>query len=149
VAGGPGAGGVIDLVPFEFLDRLADLVPPPRKHRYRYHRAFAPNHKLRAAVTALAIGDIGKQRHAATAGHASDGYATGGGCDATQKTRSHDTSRIAWAKLMARVGEQFPLQCPEAAEGYRAAVLGEASSLKSETPLESDFHHSSPLKSKD
>jgi hypothetical protein len=26
--------------------------------------------------------------------------------------RSHDTSRIAWAKLMARVGEEFPLGCP-------------------------------------
>ena len=25
---------------------------------------------------------------------------------------SHDTSRIAWAKLMARVGEEFPLVCP-------------------------------------
>jgi hypothetical protein len=23
-----------------------------------------------------------------------------------------DTSRIAWAKLMARVGEEFPLKCP-------------------------------------
>jgi len=38
--------------PFEFLDRLADLVPPPRKHRHRYHGVFAPNHKLRSAVTA-------------------------------------------------------------------------------------------------
>ena len=28
------------------------------------------------------------------------------------KPRSHDTSRIAWAKLMARVGEVFPLACP-------------------------------------
>jgi len=31
---------------------------------------------------------------------------------ATLKPRSHDTSRIAWAKLMARVGEEFPLECP-------------------------------------
>jgi len=31
--------------------RLADLVPPPRKHRHRYHGVFAPNHKLRQAVT--------------------------------------------------------------------------------------------------
>ncbi|MBM4012690.1 MAG: hypothetical protein FJ286_15190 [Planctomycetes bacterium] len=31
----PGANGVVDLSPFEFLDRLADLVPPPRKHRHR------------------------------------------------------------------------------------------------------------------
>jgi len=50
----PGANGVVDLSPFEFLDRLADLVPPPRKHRHRYHGVFAPNHKLRRAITSLA-----------------------------------------------------------------------------------------------
>jgi hypothetical protein len=33
----PGANGVVELTPFGFLDRLADLVPPPRKHRHRYH----------------------------------------------------------------------------------------------------------------
>ncbi len=43
----PGANGVVELTPLEFLDRLADLVPPPRKHRHRYHGVFAPNHKLR------------------------------------------------------------------------------------------------------
>ena len=31
----PGANGVVELTPYEFLDRLADLVPPPRKHRHR------------------------------------------------------------------------------------------------------------------
>ena len=31
----PGANGVVELTPFEFLDRLADLVPPPRKHRHQ------------------------------------------------------------------------------------------------------------------
>jgi hypothetical protein len=113
----PGASGVVELSPFEFLDRLADLVPPPRKHRHRYHGVFAPNHKLRSAVTALAIGNVGKRRDAATGGHAvgghaADGDATGDCCDLRDKPRSHDTSRIAWAKLMARVGEEFPLECP-------------------------------------
>jgi len=108
----PGANGVVDLSPFEFLDRLADLVPPPRKHRHRYHGVFAPNHKLRRAVTSLAIGNVGKRQEAATGGHGGDGHATEGCCDAHQKLRSHDTSRIAWAKLMARVGEEFPLECP-------------------------------------
>ncbi|MEI6258277.1 MAG: transposase, partial [Planctomycetota bacterium] len=65
----PGANGVVDLSPFEFLDRLADLVPPPRKHRHRYHGVFAPNHKLRRAVTALAIGNVGKRQDAAIGGH--------------------------------------------------------------------------------
>jgi len=101
----PGTSGVVELSPFEFLDRLADLVPPPRKHRHRYHGVFAPNHRLRRAVTALAIGNIGKPGDAATGGHGGDGHAAGGCCDANQKPRSHDTSRIAWAKLMARSPE--------------------------------------------
>jgi len=113
----PGANGVVELSPFEFLDRLADLVPPPRKHRHRYHGVFAQNHKLRSAVTALAIGNVGKRRDATTDGHAVGGHAAGGDttgdcCGSCDKPLSHDTSRIAWAKLMARVGEEFPLECP-------------------------------------
>ncbi|MEI7761565.1 MAG: transposase [Thermoleophilia bacterium] len=113
----PGANGVVELSPFDFLDRLADLVPPPRKHRHRYHGVFAPNHKLRSAVTALAIGNVGKRCDAATDGHAVGGHAACGDatadcCDSCDKPPSHDTSRIAWAKLMARVGEEFPLECP-------------------------------------
>jgi len=96
----------------EFLDRLADLVPPPRKHRHRYHGVFAPNHKLRRAVTGLAIGNIGKRCEAGAGEHAGGGHDTECCCDAKQKPRSHDTSRIAWAKLMARVGAEFPLECP-------------------------------------
>jgi hypothetical protein len=42
----PGASGGVELTPFEFLDRLADLVPPPRKHRHRYYGVFPPNQKL-------------------------------------------------------------------------------------------------------
>jgi hypothetical protein len=118
----PDATGIVALTPFEFLDRLANLVPPPRKHRHRYHGVFAPNHKLRRAVTALAIGNIGKRGDAATRGHGGDGHGTEGCCDAnhpTLKPRSHDTSRIAWAKLMARVGEEFPLECPACGRDIR------------------------------
>ena len=107
----PGASVVVELTPFEFLNRLTDLVPPPRKHRHRYHGVFAPNHKLRRAVTALAIGNVGKRGEAGAGGHAGKAHATGC-CDTQAKPRSHDTSRIAWAKLMARAGEEFPLECP-------------------------------------
>ena len=51
----PGTHGLVELSPFEFLDRLADLIPQPRKHRHRYHGVFAANHLLRPSVTALAI----------------------------------------------------------------------------------------------
>jgi hypothetical protein len=78
---------------------------------------FAPNHKLRSAITALAIGNVGKRRDAATdahavGGHAARGDAPGDCCGSCDQPRSHDTSRIAWVKLMARVGEEFPLECP-------------------------------------
>jgi hypothetical protein len=91
---------------------LSATISRSRKHRHRYHGVFAPNHKLRSADTALAIGNIGKQRDAGAGARAGAGHATGGCCDTLAKPRSHDTSRIAWAKLMARVGEEFPLECP-------------------------------------
>jgi hypothetical protein len=108
----PGAGGVVERSPFECLDRLADLVPPPRKHRHREHGVFAPNHKLRRAVTALAIGNIGKRGGPVAGGHAGNAPHTEGCCDTPAKPRSHDTSRIAWVKLMAGVREELPLECP-------------------------------------
>jgi hypothetical protein len=66
---------------------------------------------------ALAIGNVGKWRDAATGGHVVGRHATGEDaagdcCDSCDKPRSHDTSRIAWARLMAQVGEEYPLECP-------------------------------------
>jgi len=112
----PDAQGVITLTPHEFLDRLAALVPPPRRHRHRNTKVFAPNHPLRPLVTAMAIGNVallprppgegrGEGASAAPSARDADG-------DAISATRSHDTSRIAWAKLLARIAEAFPMVCP-------------------------------------
>jgi len=66
-------------------------VPLPRKHRHRYLGVFAPNHKLRSAVTALAIGNVGKRRDAASDGHAVGGHAAGRGLDSSHYPRlPHD-----------------------------------------------------------
>jgi len=51
---------------------------------------FAPNHKLRPTVTALAIGNVGKRGDTTPGGHAAEG-----GGDSCDKPHSHDTSRIA------------------------------------------------------
>ena len=95
---------------------------------HRYRGVFAPNHTLRSAVTALTIGNVGKPRDAATDGHAVGGHAAGGDttgdrCDSCDKPRSHDTSRIAWAKPVARVGEEFPLECPGCGGDIRLIAL--------------------------
>jgi hypothetical protein len=79
-------------------------VPPPRRHRHRYHGVFAPNHPLRPAVTALAIANASSLPLPPGGGRGE------GAPDAPG--RSHDTSRIAWAKLVARIAEAFPLACP-------------------------------------
>ena len=109
----PGAHGVVELSPSEFLDRLADLVPPPRKHRHRYHGVFAPNHKLRRAVTALAIGNLGKRRKASAGGHGDDGHGAGGCCDTRQKPRSHDASPDCLGETPGPGGGEVSARLPE------------------------------------
>ena len=49
----------------------------------------------------MAIGNVSEQREATARTDSTD-----------EKACSHDTSRIAWAKLLARVGEEFPSACP-------------------------------------
>jgi hypothetical protein len=44
----------LTLAPLELLDRLAALIPPPRRHRHHYAGVFAPHAALRARVTACA-----------------------------------------------------------------------------------------------
>lgn len=52
----PGPGGKVSvlLTPHQLLDRLAALIPPPRRHRHRYYGVLAPNSPWRSGVTALA-----------------------------------------------------------------------------------------------
>jgi hypothetical protein len=42
----------LSLTPRELIDHLAGLIPPPRRHRHRYHGVLAPNSPRRAAATA-------------------------------------------------------------------------------------------------
>ena len=61
--------------------------------------------------------NVGKRRDAATGGNAVGGHAAGGDatadcCDSCDKPLSHDTLATPKAKLMARVGEEFPVECP-------------------------------------
>ncbi|MCM8624427.1 transposase, partial [Accumulibacter sp.] len=41
----PGPGGSVSLMltPLELIERLAALIPPPRRHRHRYYGVLAPN----------------------------------------------------------------------------------------------------------
>ena len=112
----PGATGVVEPTPFEFLDRLADLVPPPRKHRHRYHGVFAPNQPLRQAVTALAVGSIDKQRPAANNAHA--------GHDALDRCGTHAKPRTHHASIRAAISCHGTASTPGAMVDSRVVCAG-------------------------
>ncbi len=114
----PGGRTALRLSALEFLDRLANILPPPRIHRHRYHGAFAPNAPLRAFVTARAEAE----NAAATANLAPQQTAIPGprkpakpdpvplSGSAPSSPTSSRPSR--WAALLARIYEVFPLICP-------------------------------------
>ena len=102
---GPGGSGPQCLTPLELLDRLAALVPPPRLHRHRYFGVLAPNAPLRTAVTALAPG-------ATTAPSTPN-------AEPAAEPAPRRAARYAWALLLARIYEVFPLVCPRCGGAMR------------------------------
>ena len=96
---GPGGGVSLLLTPLELIDRLAALIPPPRRHRHRYFGVLAPNAALRAAVTALAT--------------AIPVPAIPSASPAAEEPSHRQAARYAWALLLARIYEAFPLLCPK------------------------------------
>lgn len=49
----------VEFTPFEFLDRLAELVPRPKANTVRYFGVYAPGARLRKQAVALRVGDAG------------------------------------------------------------------------------------------
>jgi len=88
---------VLYLTPMAFLDKLAVLIPPPRKHRHRYHGVLVPNAPLRQALTAYARMPMGDE--AVSADQA----------PVTNEDRSETGSKTPfyaaslWAMLIARI----------------------------------------------
>lgn len=94
------------LTPDEFIDRIAALLPPPRKHRHRYFGVLAPNSPWRQAVTARA----GIPIESNLPGQRTE--------TETPKDNAADNDAVTgfgvslWAMLIARIYEVFPLTCP-------------------------------------
>jgi hypothetical protein len=112
------------LTPLELIERLAALIPPPRRHRHRYYGVLAPNAPLRAQVTAFAGVPDSTPRAAAT--DPPEPIATTASQINTRQPVVHGdrgstgeeeallrrAARYAWALLLARIHEVFPLVCP-------------------------------------
>ena len=94
----------------ELLDRLATLIPTPRRHRHRYHGVLGPHAPLRAAVTA----------------YGRDATATDAPPPVRTSAASPPGARTAlyhWAILLARLFATFPLLCPQCGAELRLMAI--------------------------
>ncbi|OQX32104.1 MAG: hypothetical protein B0D96_03155 [Candidatus Sedimenticola endophacoides] len=96
------------LTPMEFLDRVALLIPPPRRHRHRYHGVLAPNAPLRKAVTARAGLPVGEEIPEMD----SEPTAANSGAEVGEEQAVATLFASLWAMLLARIYEINPLVCP-------------------------------------
>jgi len=110
------------LKPFELLDRLALLIPPPRRHRHMYHGVLAPNSPLRPIVVSCAgkeivnndqkarlfwesiLPEVPEEETVMHTAPVSEGFIS------LEEIRP---CKIGWAKLLARIYEVEPLVCPK------------------------------------
>lgn len=106
----PGPGGSVSLLltPLELIERLASLIPPPRRHRHRYYGVLAPNAPLRTVVTALAA-----EKVEATPPTAMTEAVPATEPGATDEPIHRKAARYVWALLLARIYEVLPLVCPK------------------------------------
>ena len=118
---GPGGSPSLMLTPLELIERLAALIPPPRRHRHRYYGVLAPNAPLRAQVTALAGVPESPTAPLVTATETEPepiaARITAPGASSHSEEQAEEAllrraARYAWALLLARIYEVFPLVCP-------------------------------------
>ena len=110
----------LTLAPLELLDRLAALIPPPRRHRHHYAGVFAPHANLRARVTTCAGKPV-----------TDTAMAIGPRPDPTLPAATRRRASIPWARLLARIYEIRPLTCPRCQGEMRLiAFLTEPPSIR-------------------
>ena len=99
----------LTLTPLALIDQLAALIPPPRRHRHRYHGVLAPNAPLRAAAVVL--------------GHdLSDDLSASAELAAPRRApapNARSPARCLAVILLARLFEPLPLVCPNCGAGMR------------------------------
>jgi hypothetical protein len=113
----------LHLTPLELIERIAALVPPPRRHWHRYYGVLAPNSPLRSAVTALAapMQHAAALAHTATTSQGLPGLVPAGNATppAPAPVQPKRAAHYLWAVLIARIYEVFPLVCPMCAGQMR------------------------------
>ena len=101
----------LNLTARELLDKLAQLIPPPRRHRHHYHGVLAPNSKYRSRVTQFANQEFTPDKASSLEGIEVDDDAIFTAQD-TSKFQPKKSS-ANWAKLIRKVYEVDPLKCEQ------------------------------------
>jgi len=83
------------LTPMEFLRRVAELIPTPRRNLLRFWGVFAPNHAMRRTIVRCTQGE----------------QIAIFPSEEKKKTRRNG-ARLTWAALIRRIFEDDPLRCP-------------------------------------
>jgi hypothetical protein len=84
----------IQLEPLEFIDRISNFIPYPRRHRHHYHGVFASNSPLRKQVAANAQKRLGSKPQVMQ-----------------ETAKMVEKASRTWAQLIARIYEINPLIC--------------------------------------
>jgi hypothetical protein len=97
--------GYLSFTPDEFLNKLAMLIPPKKKHLHHYHGAFAPNAPLRKSISSHTNKTLFEPPRSRLSKMA----------EKTQK------ASLTWAELIKRIYEDDPLKCPF---GHKMKITG-------------------------
>jgi len=131
----------------EFLRRLSLVIPPPRVNLVRYYGALGPRSPLRRWVSEAA-------RHRASRGDLQRGWRAPSPLDgivSKAKSLALRAASGAWARMLSRVFEAFPLLCPACNLAMRpvAAVTeaGEITRILNHLGLSADYPVTQPARS--
>ena len=93
----------------ELFDNLANLIPPPHRHRHHYHGVLAPNSKQRAKVTQFA--NRYYRPDTAESSALPDEQNIEAAASKLNLQPQAKTGSKTWARLIAKVYEVDPLKC--------------------------------------
>jgi len=108
---------VLLLKPSELLDKLAGLIPPPRRHRHHYHGVLASHSPLRSKIAALAnkeiIGPNTSSEKTSEPFQSASGSPTFTNCQNEKSEQTEESPKIQEAQKDRASGVDAETQAPQ------------------------------------
>ncbi|MDQ2994766.1 MAG: transposase, partial [Pseudomonadota bacterium] len=108
----------LNLTATELLDKLAQLILPPRRHRHHYHGVLAPNSQYRSRVTQFANQEFNPDKVSSPEGFEFEVEVDDDAIFTAEETSEFQPKKSSanWAKLIRKVYEVDPLKCEQCGE---------------------------------